>query len=231
MRILLRAVALSTWIALAIAASSDEPDVAKRWVATLNDSAALLRDGSYETARRQLGNLLDDMVERIGPGEPSDRFLAVVISMLAVADAGSGEERDAIWRWHTAQNIYPAIRDVDLVPYGAAGQLLRANLLGPRPEKCAQRPAGAPPPVITNRVEPIYPEGARQFRQSGIVIVQARFDAQGRAVEPYVLKTLGASVTYAALDALRRWRYEPLPPDDPLKDVPFCTTFNFKLVK
>jgi hypothetical protein len=121
MRILLRAVAISLCVALAIAASGEEPDIAKRWVATLNDSAALLRDGSYETARRQLGNLLDDMVERIGP--------------------------------------------------------------------------------------------------------------QGRAVEPYVLKTLGASVTYAALDALRQWRYEPLPPDDPLKDVPCCTTFNFKLVK
>jgi protein TonB len=229
MRIPLRVLVLSACVALPIVSYASKSEVVRGWTSTLDDTATLLRNGHYEVARKRLEKLAGEMLERIGPGEPADRLFAIVIGQLAVADAGSGREMDAIWTWHIAQNIHPAVRDVDLSTYGNAGQFLGANLLGPSPEKCSKHPADAPPPVITKRVEPMYPEGARQFRESGIVIVQIRLDAEGRPIEPYVLKPLAAPVTYAALDALHRWRFEPSKADDPLKDVPFCVTFNFKL--
>jgi TonB family protein len=231
MRILLRTLALTACVALAIAAGGGESDVAKLWLSTLNDASALLRAGNHDTARKRLEHLLDDMLKRIVPGEQANRLLAVVIANLAIAEAGGGDERDAIWHWQVAQSIYPAIRGLDLSPYGAPGELLRANVLGTPPEKCAQRPLGTPIPNPIKRVEPLYPEGPRQLRQSGIIIVQLRIDALGRPIEPFVLKSFSTPVTYTALDALRQWRYELPKADDPLKDAPFCTTFNFKLVK
>lgn len=199
----------------------------EEWAATLDQTSALLRDAHFDEARTRLERLKRSMLERIGPGEPADRLFAIVLGQLAVAQAGSGRRDEAIWSWHIAQNIFPAVRDVDLSGYGAAGEILTNNILPARPEKCP--PKRASPPTLRKRVEPDYPEGARQFRSSGIVIVQVRLEDDGRLSEPHVLTAIAAPITYAALDALRRWRFEPLPAEDPLKDVPFCVTFNFRL--
>lgn len=220
---------LSISVAFPTLSYGGKEDVAKAWIATLDETSALLREGRYEQARKRLSTLTNDMLERIGPGEPADRLFSIVLAQLAIAEAGAGRDADAIWHWHVAQNIDSAVRELDASAYGTAGQLLRANVLGPSPEKCPKRPKDALAPATLKRVEPIYPEGARQFRESGIVIVQIRLDAEGRPVEPYVLKPLAAPVTYAALDALQRWRFEKPGDDDPLKDVPFCVTFHFKL--
>lgn len=196
---------------------------AEMWAKTLEESSALLREKQFDKAQKRLEKLKDDMLNRIGPGEAADRMFAVTLGQLAVAQAGAGNKELAIWNWHVAQNLHPAMREVDLSMYGETGQMLKDNLLAPKPETCA-KPMKAP--QVTKRLEPKYPEGVRRFRESGILIVQIRVDSEGHPHEPQVLKALPAPIVWSALDALRRWEFTPAQAGEQLQ---FCVTFNFKL--
>jgi protein TonB len=63
-------------------------------------------------------------------------------------------------------------------------------------------------PVLTHRVEPVFPEGARRARQQGKVILQAVVSAAGTVQEVTVLRS-SPLFDQAAIEAVRQWRYEP----------------------
>jgi protein TonB len=56
--------------------------------------------------------------------------------------------------------------------------------------------------------DPVYPVLARQSRVSGAVVIDAVIDARGNVVE---MKTVSGNsiLALAAMEALRRWKYEP----------------------
>ncbi len=58
------------------------------------------------------------------------------------------------------------------------------------------------------RVKPIYPDMAKRMGISGVVRIQATVNASGSVV---ATKVLGGHpmLINAALDALKRWKYEP----------------------
>jgi len=64
------------------------------------------------------------------------------------------------------------------------------------------------PPVRTVYVAPIYPDIARVARVSGTVVVECTIDPSGRVVDARVI-TGHPLLNESALDAVRRWRYEP----------------------
>lgn len=211
-------------LALATVAAADSP-TAEGWASTLKETTELLRDKQFDKALPRLEKLTEDMFVRLGPGEASDRMFAVALGQLAVAQAGAGKTDDAIWTWQVAQNIHPAVAKADLSPYGDAVNALEENILGPRPEQCAL-PMGTKAPAVVKRAEPRYPAAMRQFRESGIIIIQITVDDDGRPTHPEVLKPLAAPLTYAALEALRKWRFEAT--EDATRRT-FCMTMNFKL--
>jgi TonB family protein len=63
------------------------------------------------------------------------------------------------------------------------------------------RPISTPPPV--------YPEPAARARIRGIVILEIVVDRDGHIAEGRVLKPLPLGLDQAAIDAVRKWRYEP----------------------
>ena len=63
-------------------------------------------------------------------------------------------------------------------------------------------------PRRTHHVIPDYPEIARQARVTGIVILEAVIDATGRVVNVRVLRSV-PMLDQAAINAVRKWRYEP----------------------
>jgi protein TonB len=60
----------------------------------------------------------------------------------------------------------------------------------------------------TKHVDPVYPETARSTRVSGVVILEASIDVQGRVSDVRILRSVPL-LDRAALDAVRQWEYAP----------------------
>jgi len=84
------------------------------------------------------------------------------------------------------------------------------------------------PPRLVRRVDPLYPEIARQARVEGVVILEATTDEYGRVRNIRVLRSIPL-LDQAALDAVREWVYEPMDINGRPRAVVFTVTVRFKL--
>jgi TonB family protein len=84
------------------------------------------------------------------------------------------------------------------------------------------------PPVVINRVEPIYPALAKSSRISGIVIVEVVVDHTGVVKNARVLKPLPFGLDQAAIDAVKQWTFRPATLNGTAVDVLFNLTINFR---
>jgi len=123
------------------------------------------------------------------------------------------------------------------VDYGA-GEGLPVNLLGAdlydlvgKPSEPAILAVGdVKPPRLVRRIEPAYPELARQIHLEGIVILEATTDIYGRVAAVRVLRSLSL-LDGAAIEAVRQWVYEPLLVNGRPRPVTFTVTVRFVLQK
>jgi len=84
------------------------------------------------------------------------------------------------------------------------------------------------PPKLIKKVEPVYPEIARQAQVEGVVILEATTDIYGRVKAVRVLRSIPL-LDQAAVDAVRQWVYEPMIIDGEPRGVIFTVTVSFKL--
>jgi protein TonB len=84
------------------------------------------------------------------------------------------------------------------------------------------------PPRLLKRVDPLYPEIARQARVEGVVIVEATTDIYGRVLNVKVLRSIPL-LDQAAIDAVRQWVYEPMIINGRPRGVIFTVTVRFQL--
>ncbi len=87
---------------------------------------------------------------------------------------------------------------------------------------------GISPPELIKRVDPVYPEVARQARVEGAVILQVRTDVKGRVKDVMVLRSIPL-LNLAAMDAVRQWVYKPLLIDGEPWEAVFTVTVSFNL--
>lgn len=83
-------------------------------------------------------------------------------------------------------------------------------------------------PRLTRRVDPVYPEIARQARVEGVVIIEAETDIFGRVRNACVLRSIPL-LDQAALDAVRQWVYDPMVINGRPRGLVFTVTVMFKL--
>jgi len=83
-------------------------------------------------------------------------------------------------------------------------------------------------PRLIKRVEPLYPEIARQARVQGIVILEATTDLYGRVASVKVLRSVPL-LDGAAVEAVRLWVYEPMLVNGRPRGVVFTVTLRFEL--
>ena len=84
------------------------------------------------------------------------------------------------------------------------------------------------PPKLVKKVNPVYPEIARQGRVEGVVILEAKTDEEGNVVDARVLRSIRV-LDQAAIDAVKQWKYEPLILDGKAHKVVFTVTVRFVL--
>jgi TonB family protein len=87
------------------------------------------------------------------------------------------------------------------------------------------------PPRLVKKVDPVYPEQARQARVEGNVILGTRTDIHGRVSQVMVYSSKDFSLVQAAEDAVKQWVYEPLIIDGKPREAVFTTQVRFKLQK
>ncbi len=78
-------------------------------------------------------------------------------------------------------------------------------------------------------VVPVYTEEARQQRVQGTVILDVRLDRTGSVKDVRVLRPLGHGLTESAVEAVRKWRYEPSRLDGEPVEVMLTVTVTFSL--
>jgi len=83
-------------------------------------------------------------------------------------------------------------------------------------------------PKLISRVDPKYPPLAMQTHMQGTVMVDAIIDEQGDVVEVKVVSGPPLLIQ-AALDAVRRWKYEPTYLNDQPVPVQLNVTVSFRL--
>jgi TonB family protein len=81
-------------------------------------------------------------------------------------------------------------------------------------------------PRIVERVPPVWPAEARDAGVAGIVIIQADVSADGSVRDARVLR--GAPLLHgAAIESVRRWRFEPAGPEGRPDPVTVTVTVQF----
>lgn len=123
------------------------------------------------------------------------------------------------------------------VDYGT-GEGLPVNLIGSGLYDLVGKPDAVPvlavgevkPPKLVRRVEPVYPEIARQIHGQGVVILEATTDIYGRVINVRVLRSV-QFLDEAAIEAVRQWVYEPLLVNGRPRPVTFTVTVRFVLQK
>jgi len=84
------------------------------------------------------------------------------------------------------------------------------------------------PPKLIKKVDPLYPDIARQARVEGVVIIEAVTDIYGRVAQVKVLRSIPL-LDGAAVDAVRQWVYEPMIINGRPRSVIFLVTVTFQL--
>jgi protein TonB len=83
-------------------------------------------------------------------------------------------------------------------------------------------------PRLITRVDPTYPPLARQTHVQGIVIIDAILDERGNVVEAKIVSGPPLLIQ-SALDAVKKWKYEPTYLNDLPVPVQLNVTVTFRL--
>lgn len=214
--------------------AADANDSVIRWGRRMADASELLKRGEHAAALEITDRTIHEMLDRLGSGDAATQIFGMVVSHKALALAGLGRKDDALWYWHSMITLYPALATSDVSMFGEAGAFLDANRKPRKPEPFP-RNSGTPltprftVPVLEKRVEPKFPRGARSSGAEGTLVVSVLITREGTITAPVVLEPLPApTLSYAALEALRQWRYKPATRDGEPIEVRFDLSVTFK---
>lgn len=206
--------------------------VTQLWEKKAAETVASLEQGDYPRAMKTAAWVLDDMIDKIGPGDGSTRTFAIALMQKALASAGLGKQDDALWDWHIALSLHPGLRKADLGKFGEPGRFLMANTEVPRDGDWSRaitepRP-GVREPKPLRQPKPQFPRAAREFHTEGNLILEVVITTEGKVTAPMIVQPLPApSLSYTALQALRRWEFEPGMVDGKPVPVIFNATFSY----
>lgn len=116
------------------------------------------------------------------------------------------------------------------VPGGVVGGIVGGLHLAPPPPppKVVRVGGNISAPALLRRVNPVYPDLAREARVQGVVILEAHVDIRGRVAAVKVLRGQPL-LDEPAIAAVRQWRYRPLLLNGEPTEFVLTVTVNFQL--
>ena len=222
--------------------SAADQNLGHKWKKADAEAVESILAGKYKKADRKLEDVLNEMFERLGPGKAGKYAMGLVLMHRALAEVGLGKHEDALWDWHVALNFNPPLGDEDLTQFGDLGAYLKRNPLrnpdldggtlkqGGGHEKVMPLTREIDPPKSRKHPQPEFPFGAKVFGVEGPIIVQVIITKEGEVIHPVILKDLNvATISYSALEALRKWRFRPALLDGNPVVVYYTLTINYRL--
>ncbi len=207
----------------------ERPEVADRWRQTLEESDRLLAGGEWKRVRKAATRLLTEMSGRIESGEAAAAYLATAAAQRAIAQAGLGNERDASWDWEMAVGLNPRFAELALDDYGEGG--VRLDRIRETPASWDPRPPGATvqPPRRSRSPHPRYPYAKKVACLEDAIVINAIIDRDGLLQQPRPASTDDSVLSFAAMDAMRDWRFEPARLDGRPIAVLYSLKANFNI--
>ena len=115
---------------------------------------------------------------------------------------------------------------------GILGGMPTSASLPPPPPAVSKTPlrvgGRVKPPRAISMIQPTYPEIARAARIQGDVVIDAVIDTNGNIVQMKLVSGHPLLVG-AAMDALRRWKYEPTYLDEQPVSIELNVTIHFTM--
>jgi|CXWL01.1.fsa_nt_gi TonB family protein len=220
---------------LAVAAQKGEPSPRERaiidhWIARIERADLKIKEKDYKAAERLAEDLLDDFSAQLLGGTEAKYYYGVALVRRSLARAGREQFAEAQWDWDVARSFLP--------------ELPRLRF-GPRIEPVLEPDAGAvaakagsdailqtggevKPPVVLRRTSPQYTAAGRAAAINGTVVIESVIDHQGQVGSPKILKSLDPGLDFAALEAVREWRFEPAQLNGQPVAVYYVLTIQFK---
>lgn len=203
-------------LALGLFASPVGAGNSKTWNEKLQKTVGHLRAGEWGEGKKWAEKGIEDLSRSLAPGKSAGAAVGMFLMCRAVAEAGLGEERDAVWDWRIAQQLDPRLETWNLAEFGSAGALLDRRRLAndPRPEVPqlsdeASDPEITPPRKLEARA-PMIPEAARSLAMGAQIEIVAVVSEQGLLAYPRIVERGPLeTVTLALSDAMKEWRFEP----------------------
>ena len=217
-------VALALLLVAAAPPLAAQSNAATRWQAAIKRADKDLQAGRWDRVTKKMDRLLDEMLNSIESGPGAGWYLGSGAALRAVAEAGLGNARDAAWDWHMAITLEPDYEGMDLTRYGAGGEALLRALGVAAVQEAADpsREMELSPPRKLHAPLPAYPFAKRKVCIEEAVMVLAIVRVDGIAVQPRLLTPDDPVMGFAAMEALRSWRFEPAK----LGGEPVASLFN-----
>ncbi|MDP9360801.1 MAG: energy transducer TonB [Acidobacteriota bacterium] len=208
---------LTLTLALSFMAVAASAGVLADWSRDQASIEAQLQQKQYAQARKASIKLTNRMLDRLGGSAEASRLLAETASLRGSAEEGLGNTDDAIWYRQVASALDPP----------KAAQSDEKPLQPPIVAFSLPLSSNIKPPVATRRREPDRPAIINALGES-LVTVEVVIDVDGIVRQPRIVQSPAPSVAYAALEAIRQWRFRPGTMDGKPVPVVFNLTFNFR---
>ena len=208
----------------------ERPQVVERWRQTLAEADRLQAAGEWKRVRKMMNRLLTEMSGRIESGDLAANLLAAAAAQRGIAQAGLGNERDALWDWEMAVALDPAFAGLSLDDYGQAGARLgRLRDAAPHEDIPSPPDAVMEPPRRRRSTVPEYPYAKSVACLEEAIQILAIIDRDGLIQRPRLASPDDPVLGFAAMDVLRSWRYKPARLDGRPITVELALKVNFRI--
>jgi protein TonB len=120
--------------------------------------------------------------------------------------------------------VYENGKEIFRLPPTAEGEAAGTNETGARSAVAPDVAGGS----LLHRVEPEYPEEARQQRIQGAVVLEVRIGRDG-SIQDVKLISGQPSLANAAIAAVKQWRFKPRMVQEQPVEMQTRITLNFRL--
>jgi hypothetical protein len=196
-----------------------ETELDRRWATRLENLSRAAYGGQWDGLAREAASL-GEVMARARHRDP--RPFAIVSAYRALAAVGLGDANDAVWHMQVALNLWPDLdygelaNAIEIAPMLSSVSLPALRARGQTSDGSGQTaPPNSRPPEIVHermtRLDFLLGTFADARRPPFVFSAQMRIGSDGRNHSPRVLTSPSerGAETYSALEALRRWRFEP----------------------
>lgn len=196
-------------IALLLCAVSAFADRVADWRRDQMAIEALLQQKRYAEARKASIKLTNHMLDRMASDDDAGKLFARTVALRAAAEDGLGNVDDANWYRQVAKALDP--------------QVALPTMTTPLPEMISV----VLPMEVTEKPEVTRkrdPERPGSVNGGATAVVRVVIDVDGVVRQPSIVSSEVPAASYAALEAVKQWRFRPARKDGKAVAMPFNMT-------